>query len=542
MKLKRGAADLLAEIAQRNSRPVTATFQVTDRCNYECVHCYQDHADKGELTTAEIEDVLRQLADAGVLFLTLMGGEFFMRRDADHILETAHAMGFAIKLLTTGHHVHDRRADLIASLRPIQVDMSMYAATPHLHDGVTRQRGSWERTYAAARRLIERRVPVLLKAPAMESNAGDLAGLAALARELGAESSFDAKVTGKDDTDQAPVGLRMTERTLRAFYRDEGSGMADFLATTYAGFGLDRKGDGDAGDDEALRPLHHTPCRAGQQSVAINPQGDVWPCNALAVACAAALLFLFPVYWLAAISVKTPEEIFAYPPVWLPGGLELQNYVTLFRDGDAWSIWHSLVTAGVSTLIAMLFGTLAAYSMVRFRTGGGHLAVWIISQRMIPPICVAFPVFLLFVAWRWVDTYVGLITLYTAFNLPYVIWMMRGYIQEIPPELEQSALVDGLSNWAVIWKVVLPMTRGGLFATAVFTFIFAWNDFLFALILTSSEVITYPVRVTGYFGSQSTFWSKIGAMSMLGVIPIIIVVGTMQRFIVRGISLGAVKG
>lgn len=262
----------------------------------------------------------------------------------------------------------------------------------------------------------------------------------------------------------------------------------------------------------------------------------------VSAAVAIAMVFLFPIYWLAAISVKTPEEIFASPPVWIPSGLELNNYLILFRDGDAWSVWNSLVTAGVSTVIAMVLGSLAAYSIVRFRTGGDHLSIWIISQRMIPPICVAFPIFLLFVSWQWVDTYIGLITLYTAFNLPYVIWMMRGYIQEIPVDLEHSALVDGLSRWAVLRKVVLPMARGGLFATAVFTFVFAWNDFLFALILTRSDVITYPVRVAGYFGSQSTFWSKIGAMSMLGVLPMMLVVGTMQRFIVRGISMGAVKG
>ncbi|WP_421726037.1 carbohydrate ABC transporter permease [Bauldia sp.] len=262
----------------------------------------------------------------------------------------------------------------------------------------------------------------------------------------------------------------------------------------------------------------------------------------LLIAIVVALLFVFPIYWLAAISVKTPDEIFAYPPVWVPAGLELSSYVTLFRDGDAWSVWHSLVIAGVSTLFAMVFGTIAAYSIVRFKTGGDNLSIWIISQRMIPPICVAFPIFLLFVAWHLVDTYTGLIVLYTAFNLPYVIWMMRGYIQEIPLELEQSALVDGLSRLQVLRKVVLPMARAGLFATAVFTFIFAWNEFLFALILTRSEVVTFTVKVTGYFGSQSTFWSKIGAMSMLGVLPMILVVATMQRFIVRGISMGAVKG
>lgn len=266
----------------------------------------------------------------------------------------------------------------------------------------------------------------------------------------------------------------------------------------------------------------------------------LWLRTALALFVTA--VFVFPVYWLAAISVKSPDEIYAYPPVWIPGEVHFSSYVTLFRDGDAWAVWNSLVTAGVSTVLAMFIGTIAAYSIVRFRTGGDHLSIWIISQRMIPPICVAFPIFLLYVSLQIVDTHIGLILLYTAFNVPYVTWMMRGYIQEIPLELEQSALVDGLTRWATLRKVVMPMARAGLFATAVFTFIFAWNDFLFALILTKSEVVTYTVKVTGYFGSQSTFWSKIGAMSMLGVLPMIVVVGTMQRFIVRGISMGAVKG
>jgi len=255
-----------------------------------------------------------------------------------------------------------------------------------------------------------------------------------------------------------------------------------------------------------------------------------------------ALMFIFPIYWLAAISVKTPEEVYAYPPVWIPSAPQFSAYKALFRDGDAWSIYNSLISAGVSTVLAMVLGTAAAYSIVRYKTGGEHLTLWIISQRMVPPITIAFPVFLLFTSFSLVDTRIGLIILYTAFNLPYVIWMMRGYIQDVPIELEQSAMIDGLSRWQVLPKVVFPMIRGGLFATAVFTFLFAWNEFLFALVLTRSEVVTYPVQVTGYFGSRSTFWSKIGAMSMLGLVPIAIIVGSMQRFIVRGISMGAVKG
>ena len=261
-----------------------------------------------------------------------------------------------------------------------------------------------------------------------------------------------------------------------------------------------------------------------------------------AIAILLTVVFVFPIYWLFMISFKTPAEIFAFPPKWYASKFQFGNYVGLFKDGDAVSVLNSLILAGTSTIIAMLLGTMAAYSLVRFKTGGENLAVWIISQRMVPPIAIIFPVFLLYVFFGWVDTYHGLIILYTAFNLPYVIWMMRGYIEDIPLELEESALVDGWTRWQVLWRVVFPMARTGLFATAVFTFVFAWNDFIFALVLTRTEVITYTVQVTHYFGGQSNFWAKIAAMSVLGTAPVFIAVAFMQRYLVRGISMGAVKG
>jgi multiple sugar transport system permease protein len=254
------------------------------------------------------------------------------------------------------------------------------------------------------------------------------------------------------------------------------------------------------------------------------------------------IVFLFPVYWMFIVSLKPPEEVFAYPPVWFPSEPRFDNFWVLFRDGDVWSIWNSFVIAGVSTAISMVLGTMCAYSIVRFRTGTENLAIWILSQRMLPPIAVVFPIFLLYAEIGWSDTYQGLILLYTAFSLPYVIWMMRGYLQDLPVELEESALVDGCTRWQVFSKIVFPMVRTGFFATAVFAFIFAWNEFLFALVLTRTNVITYPVQITQYFGSQSTFWAKISAMSVLGTLPVFFAVATMQRYLVRGISLGAVKG
>jgi multiple sugar transport system permease protein len=254
------------------------------------------------------------------------------------------------------------------------------------------------------------------------------------------------------------------------------------------------------------------------------------------------LLFLFPVYWMFAVSLKTPREIFKYPPAWYPATPQFDNFLVLFRNGDVWSIWNSFVIASISTLIAMVLGTFCAYSIVRFRTGGENLAIWILSQRLLPPIAVVFPIFLVYAKLGLTDTYPGLILLYTAFALPYVIWMMRGYLQEIPVELEEAALVDGGSRWHVMRHVVVPVARSGLFATAVFAFIFSWNEFLFALVLTRTQVLTYPVQISQYFGSQSTFWAKISAMSVLGTLPVFFAVALFQRYLVRGISFGAVKG
>jgi multiple sugar transport system permease protein len=254
------------------------------------------------------------------------------------------------------------------------------------------------------------------------------------------------------------------------------------------------------------------------------------------------IVMLFPIYWMFMVSLKLPEEIFKSPPVWWPSQPQLGSFFQLFVDGDVRSLWNSLVISGVSTLIAMVLGILCAYAMVRFKTGGDNLAVWILSQRMLPPIAVVFPIFLAYANFGLADSFAGLILLYTAFALPYAVWMMRGYLEDVPVELEEAALVDGHSHLGVLWKVTVPMARNGIIATAIFAFVFSWNEFLFALVLTRIEVITFTVQISQYFGPQSTFWAKIAAMSVLGTLPVFIAVTMLQKYVVRGISLGAVKG
>jgi multiple sugar transport system permease protein len=160
---------------------------------------------------------------------------------------------------------------------------------------------------------------------------------------------------------------------------------------------------------------------------------------------------------------------------------------------------------------------------------------------MLPPIAVVFPVFLMFRVVGWVDTYQGLTLLYAAFNTPYVIWMMRGYFRDVPREIEESALVDGASVLRVFWLITLPLASAGLIATAVFTFIFSWNEFLFAVVLTRAQVVTVPVAMSAYFGSQSTFWGEAGALSVVASAPVFVLSFLVQKYLTRGLTLGAVK-
>jgi AdoMet-dependent heme synthase len=266
----RGAADLLAARARKHGAPVTVLIQVTDRCNYACVHCYENHTDKEEMDFATIDRILGEIADEGAMFLTLTGGEFFMRRDADDILRAARRRRFAVKLLTTGHFIDDVRADLIRDLGSIQVDMSFYSADPAVHEHITQLPGSWKRTLLAAKRLRARKVPVVLKSPVMNLNAAGLPKLADLARELDCEFMFDPKVTGMEDGNDGPTALRCDDATLRAFYASEETG-------AWAGIQAGMT-DALAGHDKALDT---TPCRAGQDICAINPQGLMLACHTL---------------------------------------------------------------------------------------------------------------------------------------------------------------------------------------------------------------------------------------------------------------------
>ncbi len=261
-----------------------------------------------------------------------------------------------------------------------------------------------------------------------------------------------------------------------------------------------------------------------------------------AIVIAAVIFFGFPIFWIGMMAFKSSSEYFRNPPVWIPANPNIMlNLEKVIRTGGLQSIINSLIVTVGATVIAVCVGSLAAYSIARFRTGGPNFAFWILSQRFLPPVAVVFPVFLLFRALKWVDTFHGLILLYATFSLPFVVWMMRTYIREVPLEIEESAQVDGASRLRIFFSIVLPLALPGLIATSIFTFIFNWNEFLFALVLTRTNVMTYPVKLTGYFGPESAFWGEAATVSLIATLPIVIATILMQRYLVTGLTLGAVK-
>ena len=261
----------------------------------------------------------------------------------------------------------------------------------------------------------------------------------------------------------------------------------------------------------------------------------------------ALLVTLAPVYWLVTISFKREIDQFAVPPKWFIFTPTLEHYADAFiARSFGQYLLNSLLVAVSSTICALVIGTLAAYALARFRLPRNldrKLALWILSTRMFPAIVTAVPLFLIMRDLRLVNTRVALIIVYTGLNLPFVVWMMRGFFAEVPRDLEESAMVDGDSRMGVLVRVVLPLVAPGLAATAVFCLIVSWNEFLFALVLTQTdEAMTLPVGIAGRVTQYGIKWGAMSAAAVVAMVPILAFAMSVQRYLVRGLSLGGVKG
>lgn len=258
------------------------------------------------------------------------------------------------------------------------------------------------------------------------------------------------------------------------------------------------------------------------------------------------VVIAFPIYWLITTSVKIPADTATAPPVIVPTRFTLDNYrAALATPGVAQAFANSILTATVSTLLTTFLGSLAAYALAKtylsfaFRQG---LLVWILVTRIFPPVTTAIPYYVIVKNLRLGDTHLALILTYVSYGLPFVIWLMLGFFQDLPADIEKAAIVDGCSLWQRFRRVVLPLALPGLAVTSVFAFIYSWNELLYASILTSFNAKTIPVVVAGFISDQFLRWGEMTAIGSIMIVPVLLFAAAAQRYLVRGLTFGAVKG
>lgn len=256
------------------------------------------------------------------------------------------------------------------------------------------------------------------------------------------------------------------------------------------------------------------------------------------------LASLFPFVWFVMTSLKTQQEVEAVPPVWWPGG-EWEFYRSALVDHHLTDyMLNSLVVAGSTTLVTLAIGTPAAYALSRLRLPG---KTWVLGGllgiSMFPQVAIAGPIWRILEQIGGLNSRWGLLMPYVTLTLPLVIWILASFFKELPTELEDAAKVDGCSTWQTMTRVMLPLAAPGLFTAAILTFIYAWNEFFFALlILTQPDKQTLPVGIALFQGEFTMPWGELAAASVMATLPLVILVLLFQRWIISGLSAGAVKG
>lgn len=254
-------------------------------------------------------------------------------------------------------------------------------------------------------------------------------------------------------------------------------------------------------------------------------------------------LSLVPILWIIITSLKSKLDIFTMPPVWVLFKPTFANYINIFTEGHFSSYFiNSIVVTISTTLVALCLGVPAAYGLSRFVfKKRENLVFWILTIRMAPPIAAVIPLFVLMVRFGLYNKYISLIAVYLLFNLPLVVWMIRGFISDIPKDLDEAAMLDGCTTIGVLYRVILPIIRPGLMATAILCIIFSWNEFMFALVLTGIETRTLPVAVTQFIALTGVAWGPMNAASIIIALPVVIFAIAIQRHLVKGLTMGAIK-
>lgn len=256
------------------------------------------------------------------------------------------------------------------------------------------------------------------------------------------------------------------------------------------------------------------------------------------------LAYLFPVLWLLGTSLKPRIDIIANPPVWFFKPT-FENYINVFLSKENLFLLffkNSIVITIITLAVSLIVGAIAAYGLARNRfMGQNFIAFCILAFRMLPPVALIVPMFLIMDQLNLVDTWLGLIIPFTALNIPLTIWMLRAFVQEIPTELDDAAMMDGCSHLGAFIRVIFPLMAPGLVATSIFAFTLVWNDLTIAITLTTSKAVTLPVALARFRVDEGILWGEVSAMTMVVVIPVMIFTMLVQKHLVRGLTTGSIK-
>lgn len=254
------------------------------------------------------------------------------------------------------------------------------------------------------------------------------------------------------------------------------------------------------------------------------------------------IITLFPIYWAFLTSIRTKKEILSQPKLY-PVEIYLENYIEPFLEGVYGRyLMNSLIIASLNVVLVLLVAIPATYALSRSKLyGAKHLFFWTITNRMAPPAVFLLPLFLMFALLHLLDTHLVLILVYCVFNLPFAVWLLKGIIDGIPKDLDDAALIDGCSIWGVLGRVIVPLAKPGIAVTALLTWLFAWNEYIFAMILTSVRARTITTGLAEFVTVVGIKWGEMAAVSMITMIPAFLLLTLVQRYIIAGLTFGAVK-
>ncbi len=256
------------------------------------------------------------------------------------------------------------------------------------------------------------------------------------------------------------------------------------------------------------------------------------------------LAWVFPIVWSVLNSFKTEQDVLAYPPklVFSPTFAAYRD--VLFGSSSILpNLWSSFVISVGTTIVTIVLAVPAAYALARVRMPGKRLAgFYVLATQMLPPVGIIIPYFLVLRNIGWIDTYQGMILIYLSFSLPFAIWLMVSYFEEIPLEMEEAAYLDGASRLRALWRIIIPQVQGGIAVTVVFVFLNAWNEFLFAVVLSGNTVRPVTIAMFNFVSVEQTLWAQLAAVSVIAMLPVVILGIVAQSHIVKGLTVGAVKG